>query len=199
MIKPFSNALVTSALILVTGLVGTAQSYAAVSIIQGKTIIPAGNATSDKDLTIRNDKLAFSLALGSAPPWGVARGCIVDIANVTDDGTLSSDRVAFADFIPNNWSSWPNTYQRVDILKDTQDEAIVKITRDFAKVVITTVYSLESGSDRIHVKTTMTNEGEALTDMLSGYTLWPDGGYKFAVPGYGNNPEVVVNNYWLRC
>ncbi|WP_158769513.1 CehA/McbA family metallohydrolase [Paraglaciecola sp. L1A13] len=194
MIKPFSNALVTSALILVTGLVGTAQSYAAVSIIQGKTIIPAGNATSDKDLTIRNDKLAFSLALGSAPPWGVARGCIVDIANVTDDGTLSSDRVAFADFIPNNWSSWPNTYQRVDILKDTQDEAIVKITRDFAKVVITTVYSLESGSDRIHVKTTMTNEGEALTDMLSGYTLWPDGGYKFAVPGYGNNPEVVVNN-----
>ena len=194
MIKPFSNALVTSALILVTGLVGTAQSYAAVSIIQGKTIIPAGNATSDKDLTIRNDKLAFSLALGSAPPWGVARGCIVDIANVTDDGTLSSDRVAFADFIPNNWSSWPNTYQRVDILKDTQDEAIVKITRDFAKVVITTVYSLESGSDRIHVKTTMTNEGEALTDMLSGYTLWPDGGYKFAVPGYGDNPEVVVNN-----
>ncbi|WP_166423570.1 CehA/McbA family metallohydrolase [Paraglaciecola sp. 20A4] len=194
MIKPFHNTLMTSAFILVTSLVGAAHTHAAVSIIQGKTIIPAGNATSDKDLTIRNDKLAFSLAIGSAPPWGVARGCIVDIANVTQDGTLSRDRVAFADFIPNNWSSWPNTYQKVDILKDTQDEAIVKITRDFAKVVITTVYSLESGSDQIHVKTTMTNEGEALTNMLSGYTLWPDGGYKFAVPGYSTYPEKAVNN-----
>jgi len=109
MIKPFRKSLLVSAVMLASGLAVTAQSHAAVSIIQGKTIIPAGNATSDKDLTVRNDKLAFSLAVGSAPPWGVARGCIVDIANVKEDGSLSNDRVAFADFIPNNWSSWPST------------------------------------------------------------------------------------------
>jgi hypothetical protein len=40
----------------------------------------------------------------------------------------------------------------------------------------------------------MTNEGETLTDMLSGYTLWPDGGYKFAVPGYVDKNQVVINN-----
>jgi hypothetical protein len=143
---------------------------------------------------IKNDKLAFSLAVGSAPPWGVARGCIVDIANVKADGSLSYDRVAFADFIPNNWSSWPTTYQTVDIIKDSKDEAIVKITRDFGEVVISTVYSLASGSERIHVKTTMTNEGETLDDRLSGYTLWPDSGYKFAVPGYAAIDEAVLNN-----
>lgn len=192
MIKPFRKTLLVSALMLASGLAVTAQSHAAVSIIQGKTIIPAGNATSDKDLTIRNNKLAFSLAVGSAPPWGVARGCIVDIANVKKDGSLSNDRVAFADFMPNNWSSWPNTYQNVDIIKNTKDEAIVKITRDFGQVVISTVYSLAADSDLIHVTTTMTNEGEAIADMSSGYALWPDGGYKFAVPGYAGKAEALV-------
>jgi len=194
MLKPFYQPLLVSALVLATGLVVAVQSHAAVSIMHGKTIIPAGNATSDKDLTIKNDKLAFSLAVGSAPPWGVARGCIVDIANVKADGTLSNDLVAFADFIPNSWSSWPTTYQTVDIIKDSKDEAKVKVTRDFGKVVISTIYSLASGSDRIHVKTTMTNKGEAIADMLSGYTLWPDGGYKFAVPGYAGKEQALVDN-----
>jgi hypothetical protein len=194
MLKPFYTSLLVSSFLLTIGLGVAVPSYATVSIIHGKTIIPAGNATSDKDLTIRNDKLAFSLAVGSAPPWGVARGCIVDIANVKADGSLSNDRVAFADFIPNNWSSWPTTYQTVDIIKDSPDEAIVKVTRDFGKVVIITLYSLASGSDLIHVKTTMTNEGEALTDMLSGYTLWPDAGFKFAVPGYAGRDQAVVDN-----
>ncbi len=189
----YRKTMIASAVMLASTFGMTSQSYATVSISQGKTIIPAGNALSDKDITIKNDKLAFSLAIGSAPPWGVARGCIIDIANVKADGSLSNDRVAFADFIPNNWSSWPNTYQNVDIIKDSPDEAIVKVTRDFGKVVISTTYSLKDGSDRIHVTTTMTNEGEALTDLLSGYTLWPDGGYKFAVPGYAGKKEAVVD------
>jgi hypothetical protein len=136
MLKPFYKSLLVITLTLATNLAVTMHSHATVAIIHGKTMIPAGNATSDKDLTIRNDKLAFSLALGSAPPWGVARGCIVDIANVKEDGSLSNDRVAFADFIPNNWSSWPTTFQTVDIIKDSRDEAIVKVTRDFGKIVM---------------------------------------------------------------
>lgn len=195
MLNPFYKTLLISACILVTGLTVALQSHAAVSIIHGKTIIPAGNANSDKDLTIRNDKLAFSIAMGSAPPWGVARGCIVDIANVKADGSLSNDRVAFADFMPNNWSSWPNTYQNIDIIKDSKDEAIVQVTRDFGKVVISTTYSLAARSDRIHVRTVMTNQGEAIADMLSGYTLWPDGGYKFAVPSYIGEDGVASDNY----
>ena len=34
---------------------------------------------------------------------------LVDIAPVTAGRTVGRDRVVFADFIPNNWSAWPNT------------------------------------------------------------------------------------------
>ncbi|QHJ13987.1 hypothetical protein FX988_04268 [Paraglaciecola mesophila] len=186
---PKLNSHFIPVIMAVVGLTVAPQSSAAVSIIKGKTIIPHGNATSDSDITIKNDKLAFSLAMGSAPPWGVARGCIVDIANVEADGALSLDRVAFADFIPNDWSSWPNTYQTLDVIKDSPDEAIVNITRDFGQVEISTTYSLLSGSDIIHVQTTMTNQGEAIPDMRSGFTLWPDGGYKFAVPEHKSSDK----------
>ena len=189
-----SGLLTTSALLLVSTLGIAGPGHAAVSIIKGKTPIPAGNAQSEKDLTIKNEKLAFSLAVDSAPPWGVARGCIVDIANVRADGSLSNDRVAFADFIPNNWSSWPTTYQNIEILKDSPQEAIVRVTRDFGKMEVSTTYSLKSGSDRINVKTTLHNPGDDQLDMLSGYTLWPDGGYKFAVPGYAGKEKSVVEN-----
>ena len=189
-----SKSLFMSTVIATGSLALSSVSYADVSISKGRTSIPAGNAISFKDLTIKNEKLAFALAIGSPPPWGVARGCIVDIANVLPDGSLSNDRVAFADFIPNNWSSWPNTYQKVDILTDSPELAVVKVTRDFADVIISTTYSLKSGSDRIHVSTTMDNQGDDLDDILSGYTLWPDGGFKFAVPGYAGVEKSEVSN-----
>ncbi len=192
MLNPYRRTLLAASIAAATFIGSTTYTQAAVSITKGKTVIPAGNATDAQDITIRNEKLAFALALGSAPPWGVARGCIVDIANVQADGSLSNDRVAFADFIPNNWSSWPNTYQNVDIVKDTAAEAVVRVSRDFGKVDVTTEYRLRQNDDRIHVSTTMTNKGEAINDLLSGYTLWPDGGYKFAVPGYAGKEEAVV-------
>lgn len=165
-----------------------------VAIIRGKTIIPAGNAISAQDITVRNGKLAFSIAVDSAPPWGVARGCIVDIANVLADGSLSSDRVAFADFIPNNWSSWPTTYKQVNVVKDSPEEVIIQSTRDFGDVAIETFYSLKSGSDLIHVTTTMKNNGEDLNQLVSGFTLWPDGGYKFSVPGYAGIDNTLIQD-----
>jgi len=189
-----SKSLILSSAIVASSMSFSTLSYADVTITQGKTSIPAGNATAESDLTIKNEKLAFALAIGSPPPWGVARGCIVDIANVLPDGSLSNDRVAFADFIPNNWSGWPTTYQKVDIITDTPELAVVKVTRDFADVTISTTYSLKSGSDLIHVTTTMDNQGEDLNDMLSGYTLWPDGGFKFAVPGYAGVEKSKVKD-----
>lgn len=156
---------------------------AAVSIIKGATTIPDGEAVAAGDLTIINDKLAFSLAVESIAPWGVPRGAIVDLATVKD-GKIGMDRVAFADFIPNNWSAWPNTYQKLSILKETSDEAVILSERDFGNVKIETTYTLKDNSDRIHMVTKMINDGEeTLTDLRSGYTLWPDSGYLFSIPG----------------
>jgi Carboxypeptidase regulatory-like domain len=161
----------------------TSPTLAAVRVIRGPTPIPSGDARSAGDLTIMNEKLAFALAVQSPAPYGVPRGALVDIAPVVD-GNIQRDKVVFADFIPNNWSAWPNTYQHVEVVKDTPEEAVVKTVRDWGAVIVTTLYSLKAGADEVHITVTMANGGDRpLTDLRSGLTLWPSAGYLFPVPG----------------
>jgi hypothetical protein len=156
---------------------------AGVRLVRGPTPIPAGDARSAGDLTVINEKLAFGLAVDSPAPYGVPRGALVDLAPVAN-GTIGRDRVAFADFVPNNWSAWPNTYQHVTVIKDTPDEVVIQADRDWGAVKIVTQYGLRSGADEIHVVVTMTNGGATtLTALRSGVTLWPNSGFLFAVPG----------------
>ncbi len=163
--------------------------WAAVEVQEGPTSIPDGEATARNDLTIRNEKLAFALAVESAVPYGVPRGAIVDLAPVVD-GRPAKDRVVFADFIPNNWSAWPNTYQRVKVLQRGPQQVVVQAVRDWGDVTIDTTYTLSSQSDRIELRTVMTNTGQRpLTGLLSGQTLWPSAGYFFGVPGLGDLSE----------
>jgi hypothetical protein len=89
--------------------------HAAVRVTTGPTPIDGGDAGGARDLTVANDRLAFSLAVESPVPYGVPRGALVDIAAVTD-GRPGRDRAVIGDFIPNNWSAWPNTYQRIKVL-----------------------------------------------------------------------------------
>jgi hypothetical protein len=162
---------------------------AEVRVVSGPTPIPGGSASSPGDITVINERLAFALAVRSSVPYGLPRGALVDLASVSG-GRIGRDRVEFADFIPNNWSAWPNTYQHVEILERGPRVARIRAVRDFGKVTITTLYSLESGSDEIAIRTTMTNEGqESLPGLLSGLTLWPSGGFLFPVPGLAGIKE----------
>jgi len=166
-----------------------AGAHAAVRVLTGPTPIPDGDARAAGDLTVVNEKLAFALAVESAVPFGVPRGAIVDVAPVSH-GQIGRDRVAFADFIPNNWSAWPNTYQHVDVLERGPRQVRIRAVRDWGKVNIVTVYSLSANSDQLEIRTTMTNGGdETLTDLLSGLTLWPRSGFLFAVPGLAGVTE----------
>src|SRR5262249_58910930 len=112
------------------------------------TPIPGGAATATGDLTVINEKLAFALAVDSAAPYGVPRGALVAVAPVRD-GRIGRNRVVFADFIPNNWSAWPNTYHRVEVLERGPQRARLRTVRDFGTVTITTLYSLAAGADEI--------------------------------------------------
>ena len=162
-----------------------APSFAAASVrlVRGATPIVGGDARAAGDLTVVNEKLAFALAVDSPPPYGVPRGALVDLAPV-EDGKIGRDRVVFADFIPNNWSAWPNTYHRVQVTKESPQEVVIRTERDWGKVAISTVYSLKSGEDQVHIVVTMTNGGPSvLSDLRSGLTLWPSSGHLFAVPG----------------
>ena len=158
-------------------------AHGAVRVIVGPTPIVGGDARSARDITVVNEQLAFALAVESPAPYGVPRGAIVDVAPVSH-GRVGRDRVAFADFVPDNWSAWPSTRQAVEILERGPDRAVIRSVRDFGRVTIETLYTLQAGSDHVEIRTTMSNGGDtALPGLLSGFTLWPSSGYLLAVPG----------------
>jgi hypothetical protein len=160
-----------------------AFATAAVQVLVGPTPILDGEAKSAGDITVANEKLAFTLAVSSPVPYGVPRGAIIDVAPVRN-GAIGRDCVVFADFIPDNWSAWPNTYQHIDILENAPQRAVVRTVRDWGKVVLITTYTLESNADAVRIDAVMKNEGgTAAPNLLSGLTLWPKGGYFFGLPG----------------
>lgn len=160
-----------------------ATVFAAAQVTVGPSPIPDGEAAGAGDITVSNERLAFSMAVATAAPYGVPRGAIVDIAPVVD-GKPQRDRVVFADFIPDNWSAWPNTYQKVEIVERGPQQVVIHAARDWGHVTVATTYRLRAGSDRIELQTTMTNTGpSALKGLLSGMTLWPSAGSFFEVPG----------------
>lgn len=168
--------------LLALGLAGPAA--ADVSVERGPTPIVGGDAINEGDITIRNDHLVVSIAAETAPPWGVAPGGIVDASPTRGEGRAPVDVMSLFDLIPNNWSDWPTSYQDFTVVEDGPDEGVVRVERDWGDVDMVTTYTVESGSDAIHVVTEMTNNGdEALTDLLSGYALWSDGGNIFSTPG----------------
>ena len=146
------------------------------SVSIGPTTIPRGDAVGANDLTVSNGLFAVAFAVDTAPPWGVARGGIVDIS-IIRNGELDYDIASLADFMPNNWSSWPTTYQRVTIEKHTTNEVVVKTERDWGDVELRTLFHIRAADSRIQIVTTMTNNGAAtLDELLTGYVVWPDGG-----------------------
>jgi Carboxypeptidase regulatory-like domain len=156
---------------------------AEVRVITGPTPIPRGNARAAGDLTVINEKLAFALAVESPAPYGVPRGALVAIAPV-DHGVIDRNCVVFADFIPDNWSAWPNTYHRIDILERGPQQVRIRTVRDWGQVTLTTLYTLAAGADEVLISATMTNGADKpLPNLLSGLTLWPSRGFLFAVPG----------------
>jgi hypothetical protein len=176
-------------LTLLLELLHPGAARADVRVVTGRTPIVDGEAVGARDLTVMNERLAFALAVETTAPYGVPRGAIVDVAPVVD-GKPGKDRVEFADFIPNNWSAWPNTHQKVEIVDRGPARVVVRAIRDWGKVTIATTYALRAGSDRVEMRTTMTNTGDvALRDLKSGMTLWPSAGFFFGIPGIGNLEE----------
>jgi hypothetical protein len=156
---------------------------AEVSVAIGPTSIPRGDAVGVRDITVTNDRFAIAIAVDSIPPWGVARGGIIDIAPLRN-GEIDYDIASLADFMPNKWSNWPTTYQRIDIVKQSTTEAIIRTVRDWGEVDLETMYHIRDGDSKIRIVTRMTNNGEAdLTELVSGYVVWPDGGSLFGMPG----------------
>lgn len=168
---------------LLAGLLLPILTLADVTVETGPTPIPRGDAQGARDITINNGLFAVAFAVETAPPWGVARGGIVDIAAI-QDGEVGYDIASLADFLPNTWTNWPTTYQKVSIAEQSPQEVVVRVERDWQDVELETVFTIRDHDSVIHVVTRMTNTGDtSLTDLKSGYVVWPDGGSMFGVPG----------------
>lgn len=174
-------------------------AQADIDVHVGPTEIPRGEAHGAKDITVNNGLFALAFAVDSAPPWGVARGGIVDVA-VVRNGVVGYDIASLADFMPNNWSAWPTTYQYVELVKHTATDVVIRTCRDWGEVELETRFHIRSGDRRVHIKTVMFNKGRTdLTGLLSGYVVWPDGGFLFGVPGlHGKNAssEATATADW---
>lgn len=174
------------------GLVLTASFAAAeITVEVGPTSIPRGDAAGERDITISNGIFAVAFAVDTAPPWGVARGGIIDIA-LLQNGEMGNDIASLADFMPNRWSSWPTSYQEVTLDKQTDSEVVVRTLRDWGNVELESTFRIRDRDSLIRIETTMRNRGEAaLADLYSGYVVWPDGGSLFSVPGlYGLDSAI---------
>jgi hypothetical protein len=186
-------ALARQIAILLSFALPASSAWSVVAVVVGPTPIVKGEATAAGDITVMNEKLAFALAVQSAVPYGVPRGALIDLAPVVS-GKVGRDRVVFADFIPDHWSAWPNTYQHVDIVERGPQRAVIKTVRDWGRVTVTTVYTLAASSDHVEIATTMLNKGDsALPDLLSGLTLWPNSGFFFGVPGLQGIAEAKAD------
>jgi len=184
----FAWAVVASVVLLGVG----RPVLADVLVRVGPTEIPGGTARAAGDITLRNDRLAVAFAVETAPPWGVARGGIVDVAEVRD-GVVAHDHAALVDFMPDDWSGWPTTYQRVKVLEQGPKRAVLRVERDWASVQLESTWTLEAGADRLHVVTRMHNAGStAYPALLSGYVIWPEGGHLFGVPGFAGGSEGAL-------
>ena len=152
-----------------------------VTLTEGPTAIVNGSCVGANDITISNEYLAIAIAVDTAPPWGVPKGSILDGTTIKD-GVWGSDRLTVVDFLPNAWAAWPNTYQTIEIVQDTTDQAVVTIARDYNKLELVTTITVDRGSRFVQMSTVATNPAtsvETYTDIYCGYTFCTSGGYMF--------------------
>ncbi|NNC98795.1 MAG: hypothetical protein HKN85_01300, partial [Gammaproteobacteria bacterium] len=115
------------------------------SVAYGPTLIPRGNAVGAADITVSNDFFMISFGAETASPWGVASGGILDIA-IMRDGKPGTDIASLVDFMPNYWSAWPTSYQRVEIEKKTPQQVVVRTRRDWGEVELETRFIIRADS-----------------------------------------------------
>lgn len=72
---------------------------------QGATDIFEGMATDDKDITIWNDKMAVSFAVGSNNYWNMTKGSILDICAIDSSGKWGPDLVNDVELLMDLWTA----------------------------------------------------------------------------------------------
>lgn len=171
-------------------------AFAAIHIEQGPTKIQQGMANRPEDITIWNDDIAVSFAVGSNNYWNMTNGSILDVAMMNENGTFGVDLVNDIEFLNNLWTA-TGSYQGSNLLKADSvtyefykgaqrvtdavqaDKVIVTAKTKYwlsehkMPLDVTIQYTLEDGKSYIGLHTVVYNpEGnDAYKNMYSGYTI----------------------------
>ena len=150
---------------------------------QGATKIFEGMATDDKDITIWNDKMAVSFAVGSNNYWNMTKGSILDICAIDSSGKKGPDLVNDVEFLMDLWTA-TGEYNGTDLRNDvkvtsslSEDKKMVTVTSEYKYWVadpdkdgvnddnalpldIKQVYTLKAGDSHLSMETTVTNPND---------------------------------------
>lgn len=149
---------------------------------QGATKIFEGMATDDKDITIWNDKMAVSFAVGSNNYWNMTKGSILDICAIDSSGKWGPDLVNDVELLMDLWTA-TGEYKGTDLRNDVKvtsslssDQKTVTVTSEYRYWVadpnkdgvnddalpldIKQVYTLKAGDSHLSMETTVTNPNE---------------------------------------
>lgn len=160
------------------------MAEAKVSVVTGPTPIPSGDANDPGDITVKNNKFAISINAKTPGPWGAPHGGIMDGAVIRADGSIDPDRLAWVDILPNSWSEWVPTYAKVKVVKDTPEEAVIAVSRDWQGLEVESTYVIKDNDDKVALKTTIINKTDKeIKDVHSGFCLWNNGGYPLTLVG----------------
>lgn len=151
---------------------------------QGATDIFEGMATDDKDITIWNDKMAVSFAVGSNNYWNMTKGSILDICAIDSSGKWGPDLVNDVELLMDLWTA-TGEYKGTDLRNEvkvtpllSKDEKTVTVTSEYKYWVadpnkdgvnddalplnIKQVYTLKAGDSHLSMETTVTNPNETI-------------------------------------
>ena len=149
---------------------------------QGATDIFEGMATDDKDITIWNDKMAVSFAVGSNNYWNMTKGSILDICAIDSSGKWGPDLVNDVELLMDLWTA-TGEYKGTDLRNDVKvtswlspNQKTVTVTSEYKYWVadpnkdgindnalpldIKQVYTLQAGDSHLSMETTVTNPND---------------------------------------
>ena len=183
--KKLSLALVTGSLCLCAM---TAPAMAAeCGVIEGTTPIFEGAATAAEDITIYNDKIAVSFAVGTNNYWNMTRGSILDIGLRGAGGNeYGYDMTNDAEFLVDLWTA-TGTYNGENLLTDVDCSYSVNDAKDTVTVTMKTrFWSADADKNGVNDDTQFGSLQKPL-NVTTTYTL-RDGDYYVTMETKVENP-----------
>lgn len=177
------------------------SALADVKVVTGPSPIEGDVLIHPEDITLYNDKIAITFAVGSPNFWGMTNGSISNLALMQGRDQFGVNIVNDVEFLVNSWTaSGGSLVAEVEVIKADAEEGIVRATSTWLgdgkgnALDVVTTYTLTKDSSVLQLQTVVTNPGpDSYEDMRSGYSLSALSAFMFGPFGY-DTPDIRARN-----